>query len=131
MPRTWTSSERTGMDDVGCSHRIRGAWCDSICEAPIKEVRNDGPRTTRICVRGHGVVSVKCECGREVECDAFTNTCQCGADYGHSGYRLAPRSQWGEETGESASDILNCENYRDPEEVDPAASSYLDPEREK
>lgn len=39
-------------------------------------------------------------CGREVTLSAFTNTCRCGADYNASGQRLAPRSQWGEETGE-------------------------------
>ena len=45
-------------------------------------------------------------CGREVELGGFTNTCDCGADYNSSGQRLADRSQWGEETGESLSDIL-------------------------
>ena len=48
-----------------------------------------------------------CDCGREIELSGFTNTCDCGADYNSSGQRLAPRSQWGEETGESLSDILN------------------------
>ena len=43
----------------------------------------------------------KCDCGEEVVLDRFTNTCYgCGADYNMSGQRLAPRSQWGEETGE-------------------------------
>lgn len=50
---------------------------------------------------------MRCSCGAEVVCDAFTNTCDaCGADYGPSGTRLAPRSDWGEETGESACDVL-------------------------
>lgn len=48
----------------------------------------------------------KCHCGREVQLDHFTNTCDCGADYNSSGSLLAPRSQWGEETGESLGDIL-------------------------
>lgn len=49
-------------------------------------------------------------CGEELECPDFTNTCEkCGADYNWAGQRLAPRSQWGEETGESPSDILNCD----------------------
>ena len=43
---------------------------------------------------------VICDCGEDVECHDFTNTCQCGADFNMSGHRLAPRSQWGEETGE-------------------------------
>ncbi len=41
-----------------------------------------------------------CECGKEVELSHFTNTCECGADYNFAGQRLAPREQWGEETGE-------------------------------
>ena len=46
-------------------------------------------------------------CGQDLECDGFTNTCPaCGADYNWNGQRLAPRSQWGEETGETAAEIL-------------------------
>jgi hypothetical protein len=46
------------------------------------------------------------DCGEEVYLDRFTCTCDnCGADYNQSGQRLAPRSQWGEETGEVYSDI--------------------------
>ncbi len=47
----------------------------------------------------------KCECGRKVTLDSFTNTCDCGADYNRSGQRLACRSQWGEDTGEHYADI--------------------------
>ena len=43
---------------------------------------------------------VTCTCGRKVECPNFTNTCDCGADYNFAGQLLAPRDQWGEETGE-------------------------------
>lgn len=50
---------------------------------------------------------LKCDCGEEVMLWGFTNTCNCGADYNQSGQRLAPREQWGEETGESLADILN------------------------
>jgi hypothetical protein len=51
--------------------------------------------------------TIKCECGREIVCSAFTNTCsECGRDYNWAGQRLAPRSQWGEETGETADEIL-------------------------
>lgn len=55
-------------------------------------------------------------CGEEVHLDRFTNTCECGADYNMSGQLLADRSQWGEETGESLSDILSIDNY-DPEDL--------------
>lgn len=48
----------------------------------------------------------KCHCGREVILSGFTCACDCGADYNSAGQQLAPRSQWGEETGESVADIL-------------------------
>lgn len=48
-------------------------------------------------------------CGRDVELHGFTNTCACGIDYNMSGQQLAHRSQWGEETGESVSDILGID----------------------
>lgn len=50
---------------------------------------------------------LRCHCGAEVYLDGFTNTCDnCGADYDSRGNRLAPRAQWGYDTGESLSDIL-------------------------
>ncbi len=48
----------------------------------------------------------KCHCGEEVVLDGFICECDCGADYNMSGQRLAPREQWGEDTGEHLSDIL-------------------------
>lgn len=52
---------------------------------------------------------IKCEqCGKKVVCDGFTNTCSCGADYNWNGTRLAPREQWGEETGEHPADIARA-----------------------
>lgn len=48
-----------------------------------------------------------CDCGWNVTLEFFTNSCQCGRDYDRSGSILAPRSQWGEETGESMFEILN------------------------
>lgn len=55
-------------------------------------------------------------CGWEVILnDAFWSTCShCGADYNGMGQHLAPREQWGEETGESLADMLNS---RDEEEI--------------
>ncbi|RKO65741.1 hypothetical protein [Desulfofundulus salinus] len=54
-----------------------------------------------------GYVEVRCDCGETVICDGFTNTCdRCGRDYNWNGTLLAPRSQWGEETGESEADIF-------------------------
>lgn len=53
------------------------------------------------------VKTIKCACGRSVAIyNQMTNSCDCGADYNWSGSRLAPREQWGEETGETADEIL-------------------------
>lgn len=53
----------------------------------------------------------ECSCGEEVEFSKFTNTChKCGRDYNMSGHLLANREQWGEETGESISDILAADS---------------------
>lgn len=48
----------------------------------------------------------ECECGKQLQLDAFTNPCGCGREYNSSGSLLAPRDQWGEETGETLADIL-------------------------
>jgi hypothetical protein len=47
----------------------------------------------------------RCDCGQEMTLGRFTNTCECGRDYNSAGQMLAPRSQWGEETGETYADI--------------------------
>jgi len=58
-------------------------------------------KVVRHIEEGHrSIPVVQCNCNREVECWDFTNTCECDADYNFAGQRLAPRSQWGEETGE-------------------------------
>lgn len=56
---------------------------------------------------------IRCPCGREVLCYGFTNTCLCGRDFNMSGSELAPRSQWGEETGEHYADVANITGYED------------------
>lgn len=46
---------------------------------------------------------VECShCQAEVLCDnSWANACEvCGTEYNSAGQRLAPREQWGEETGE-------------------------------
>lgn len=52
----------------------------------------------------------RCVCGSTVSLGHFTNPCECGRDYNSAGQLLAPRSQWGEETGESVSDILMADS---------------------
>lgn len=47
------------------------------------------------------IIAVECVCGQEVEVTNYwANQCECGQEYNGSGQRLAPREQWGEETGE-------------------------------
>jgi len=94
---------------------------------PVKFCDADNPGCGRMIVHWSGESTVclkdgggcgrivepavwKCDCGTELLCEDFTNTCEkCGADYNQSGQRLAPREQWGEETGESLSDILSVD----------------------
>ena len=50
---------------------------------------------------GNSIGTVVICCRKRLECTGFTTTCpKCQADYNWNGSRLAPRSQWGEETGE-------------------------------
>lgn len=69
----------------------------------IVKARTRDPVTGRILNHTVGACN-HCDC--EVELTGFTNTCECGTDYNGAGQELAPREQWGEETGESVSDIL-------------------------
>jgi hypothetical protein len=69
------------------------------CLDGTHNVIDAGVRITEYSVRERAVG--ECDlCKRDVYLDSFTNTCDCGADYNMSGQRLAPREQWGEETGE-------------------------------
>lgn len=64
----------------------------------IPFIRDDGREVTRLVVR--------CDCGLKVYCTGDINPCECARDYNLSGQVMAPRSHWGEETGETAADIL-------------------------
>lgn len=61
---------------------------------------------------------IKCGCGELVELNmVMTNTCdECDTDYNSSGQMLAPREQWGWDTGESVSDILMSDQRVDGED---------------
>jgi hypothetical protein len=54
---------------------------------------------------------LRCVCGAVVVIDMLmTNTCRnCGRDYNSSGQLLAPREQWGWDTGESLGEILSAD----------------------
>jgi hypothetical protein len=51
---------------------------------------------------------LRCECGAFLDWCGFGQdySCdRCGREYNSGGQALAPRSQWGEETGETAADF--------------------------
>lgn len=76
------------------------------CTDGTYTVRDDG--ITHWTVRWTEPAIAKCDCGHKISLESFTNTCEkCGRDYNSFGQQLAPREQWGEETGESAGDILS------------------------
>ena len=82
-----------------------GLWCPKCMQSNVKNslktIRVDVTRWQR------GIAEVKC-CGAWLLCHSFTNTCShCERDFNSSGQLLAPRSQWGEETGESLPEILS------------------------
>lgn len=91
-------------------------------------IPNPGTRIHVYSSRGQNGVSVvdiyldvisaaargKCPCGSEVDLAGFTNTCaNCNRDFNISGSELAPREQWGLDTGESVSDILAVDYNKD------------------
>ena len=83
----------------------KGDFKESVTEGlkNMKEPVRD-PETYRVIEPAEG----DCEnCGNRVYLtSAWANECdKCGAEYNMSGQRLAPRSQWGEETGETSSDF--------------------------
>lgn len=51
-------------------------------------------------------LEIRCDCGLRVLCSRDVNPCECARDYNMSGQVMAPRNQWGEETGEHPADIL-------------------------
>ena len=71
------------------------------------EMEDNGVEERRHTYRVPGLIACD-RCGHQVDIDdSWLNCCEhCGADYDGSGNLLAPRSQWGEETGESLADIL-------------------------
>lgn len=107
------------FEQVNCPGAGFGFDCDADGNVNLPE---EAVSNYRACIAGEfnvvdrGVVVERwsyrepavglCCCGREVELCGFTNTCDCGRDYNSAGQELAPREQWGEETGESLSDIL-------------------------
>lgn len=113
------------VQSLGCGWSFE---CDDQGNVDVESLNSAARRNYDICVTGrdedrdedircigvernvHSWVEPaigQCDCGDEVVLDGFTCTCErCGADYNSSGQRLAPREQWGKETGEHLADIL-------------------------
>ena len=58
---------------------------------------------------------MRCDCGAELDMErpGADIHCACGLSYNSAGQQLAHRSQWGEETGETAEDYDR--GFADPE----------------
>ena len=98
--------------------------CDKAGKVDVENMNPAGRENYEKCLDGtHDVIDKgvqswensyrvpavgKCECGREVQLEEHGMSgidCECGRIYNSSGQALAPRSQWGEETGESFADM--------------------------
>ena len=84
-----------------------GHWCYACDQkgrkSTLRTILVDDTRFER------GTVEVLC-CKSWLLCSGLTTTCHsCGQDYNRAGQQPAPRSQWGEETGECAADLLNLD----------------------
>lgn len=79
-----TNSFEIAMEDVGKPCRR----CGKARELVTDEYSNTQP----------GYTLVECDCGNEIECHHFTNTCSiCDTDYNNFGQQLAPRELWEED----------------------------------
>ena len=73
------------------------------CLDGTHDVHDLGPRSWSQTIV-HAKIG-QCGCGREVVLDGFTCPCDCGLEYNSSGQKLAPREQWGWDTGEDWRDL--------------------------
>jgi hypothetical protein len=106
----------------GCAYSFPCTWDGQIyplknelAEANLQKLLTDGMGGTytskpevRTWKHSYTIAAQwRCDCGAIVYIAGRDETCErCGADYNASGQRLAPRSQWGEETGETYGDIV-------------------------
>ena len=107
-PGSGYSFECDAQGDIAEALHPAGVANFKACLAGVNEngekIRDDGVRECHDRII-HDRIG-KCVCGCEVSLSHFTNTCDgCQRDYNMSGQELAPRSQWGCETGEDYSDI--------------------------
>lgn len=104
-------------DGVVDESKLQPAGRANLARARGEEARMlHEPRIDRVVSRWVEPRVGLCACGAEVELERFTNTChRCERDYNSAGQKLAPREQWGEETGETADEILRVDGMSDRE----------------
>ena len=91
---------------------VASLWSEGPGGKKLKDIMSKGEgrlvfRTEQEMVRISATLSC---CSKRFPLNRFTNRCpECGARYNQSGQALSSPSQWGEETGEIASDILQGE----------------------
>ena len=103
--------DENGVIDESAMHQA-GLENLSLC----REGKMDGytgPTTTTYTHRYTEHAVGLCSCGEMVTLVGLVNACECSVEYNNSGQRLAPRSQWGDDTGESISDILSTNHFED------------------
>lgn len=77
---------------------------------------------------------LQCDCGRFLDWAGFGRdySCdRCGREYNSGGQDLAPRSQWGEETGEHPADIDRAFNSpdNDGDKLNDRAWDFIAPDK--
>lgn len=95
---SWVDAEENGKPIEFEDRQAAEEWLEKNNEEAIR----------RGCYHCYEYIICR-RCGRQVSLDGFTNTCECGADYNGFGQLLAPREQWGYETGETAAEILGVD----------------------
>lgn len=84
---------RAGYEEL----RTTTSWQETFHPPYVEEI-------PRIIVH---YAAIRCRCRREVVLSGnYESECECGQLYNLYGQALAPREQWGEETGETYSDIV-------------------------
>lgn len=96
-----------------------GFDCDAAGNVDVEKLPPAARANFDMCQRDHaGIADIRswtsertipgemeCDCGKKLQIWDWRDLhCPCGRSYNSAGSLLAPRSQWGEETGETASD---------------------------
>lgn len=99
-----------GIVDRAALYPEGRANLDALLDGELTHLHEDAVVETHTDTVYHYPVIACDDCGEHLMLtNGWLNTCECGADYNGGGQRLAPRSQWGEETGEHWSDTVRID----------------------